>query len=370
MARIYVSSTFRDLKDYREKVSNALQRMGHRVIAMENYVATDQRPLEKCLADVAACDLYLGIFAWKYGYIPHKDNPEGKSITELEYRKAAMQDISQLIFILDEEAPWPSIYMDSQIGEGNDGKSIKELREELMQESMVSFFKTADELAGLVSQAVYLWEEGKRKGQTAGSSVLQVASLSTVIESDAVIQQVSQDLNPPQVIFIEQIHDGITKKSSSNVVYNEGIESETSSNPSDPCKSLMVAQESLEETLDIFIEEGEIWPDQCDDVAVSLHLIGEVGKELYRLLDVIADKHSEITLDPQYYPMVMALNYVTGHLDELTPLIADMREICQSSSEQEQIVLLKEQMRDALKELSQDFNDIEVSIGILEKFAD
>ncbi len=40
------------------------------MIAMEDYVATDQRPTEKCLADVAASDLYIGIFAWRYGYIP------------------------------------------------------------------------------------------------------------------------------------------------------------------------------------------------------------------------------------------------------------------------------------------------------------
>ncbi|HAT44311.1 MAG TPA: hypothetical protein DCS90_04335 [Ktedonobacter sp.] len=86
MAKIYISSTFADLKDYREKVYHALRQMHHDAIAMEDYVATDQRPLDRCLADVAACDLYIGIFAWRYGYIPPKDNPEQKSITELEYR--------------------------------------------------------------------------------------------------------------------------------------------------------------------------------------------------------------------------------------------------------------------------------------------
>ena len=62
--------------------------MRHDVIAMEDYVATDQRPIEKCLADVATSDLYIGIFAWRYGYIPPEKNPDHKSITELEYRKA------------------------------------------------------------------------------------------------------------------------------------------------------------------------------------------------------------------------------------------------------------------------------------------
>jgi hypothetical protein len=85
MAHVYVSSTFKDLEECREKVRIVLKRMGHEDIAMEYYVAEDKRPLEKCLEDVASCDLYIGIFAWRYGYVPEGYD---KSITELEYRKA------------------------------------------------------------------------------------------------------------------------------------------------------------------------------------------------------------------------------------------------------------------------------------------
>ena len=58
----------------------ALRELGHDVVAMEDYVASDQRPLAKCLADVAACDLYVGIFAHRYGHIPDQNNPERRSI--------------------------------------------------------------------------------------------------------------------------------------------------------------------------------------------------------------------------------------------------------------------------------------------------
>ena len=88
VAKIYVSSTYSDLKECREAVYDTLRKMRHEVIAMEDYVATDQRPLDKCLADVANCDVYVGIFAWRYGYIPSKDNPEKRSITEREFRHA------------------------------------------------------------------------------------------------------------------------------------------------------------------------------------------------------------------------------------------------------------------------------------------
>jgi len=62
VATIYISSTYTDLKIYRDAVYHSLRRMRHNVIAMEDYIATDQRPVDKCLSDVASCDLYIGIF--------------------------------------------------------------------------------------------------------------------------------------------------------------------------------------------------------------------------------------------------------------------------------------------------------------------
>ena len=59
MAKIYISSTFSDLQDYRKAVNDILRKAGYAVDAMEDYVAADQRPLDKCLADVAACDVYV-----------------------------------------------------------------------------------------------------------------------------------------------------------------------------------------------------------------------------------------------------------------------------------------------------------------------
>jgi len=57
MTTIYLSSTYEDLKDYREVVYKALRKSGYNVIAMEDYVSTDQRPVDKCLKDVAGTDI-------------------------------------------------------------------------------------------------------------------------------------------------------------------------------------------------------------------------------------------------------------------------------------------------------------------------
>src|SRR4051812_2387639 len=105
--KIYISSTYEDLKDHRDAVCRGLRKLpGCNVRAMEDYVATDERPLDRCLADVAECDIYVGIFAWRYGFVPAAGNPERRSITDLEYRKACELGKRRLNFLLDERVRW------------------------------------------------------------------------------------------------------------------------------------------------------------------------------------------------------------------------------------------------------------------------
>jgi hypothetical protein len=105
MTKIYLSSTYDDLKEHRRIVFDSLRKSGDEVIAMEDYVATDQRPVEKCLEDVEKSDIYVGIFAFRYGYIPAEGhgNPEQLSITELEFRHAESLDKPCLIFLANDE---------------------------------------------------------------------------------------------------------------------------------------------------------------------------------------------------------------------------------------------------------------------------
>src|SRR6185503_4111071 len=159
MARIYISSTYSDLKACRERVYRALRQMDHHVIAMEDYVATDKRPLQKCVQDVGDSDIYVGIFAWRYGFIPEEDNPDQRSITELEFRHACKSKIPALIFVLEEAAAWPMTLVDEELNK------IKALRAELTKDTTASFFKDCENLAALVSAAVTnrVKELGKEK---------------------------------------------------------------------------------------------------------------------------------------------------------------------------------------------------------------
>ena len=46
MTRIYLSSTYSDLREQREAIYKVLRRLGHDVVGTEDYVATDQRPMD------------------------------------------------------------------------------------------------------------------------------------------------------------------------------------------------------------------------------------------------------------------------------------------------------------------------------------
>jgi len=145
MAKIYISSTFEDLIDHREAVYKTLRQWGHDAIAMEDYVASDDRPLDKCLKDVSDSDVYIGLFAWRYGYIPPDQK---KSITALEYDCARKNKKPCLIFILDEEADWKRKFMDKP------DTNIENLRQELQNNHMVEFFTTIEDLKTCVLKSL------------------------------------------------------------------------------------------------------------------------------------------------------------------------------------------------------------------------
>lgn len=153
MAKIYVSSTFLDLQDYRAQVERVIRRMGHEDVAMEYYVASDERPAEKCLADVAVCDIYIGVYAWRYGWVPAENNPRKLSITELEYREAENLSKLSFIFLLSDKQPWPLEFVD------DDRTEIKRFRNDASARHTADHFTTSDDLGRKVAEAIHKWEK-------------------------------------------------------------------------------------------------------------------------------------------------------------------------------------------------------------------
>jgi len=168
--RVYVSSTFQDLKEFRAKVNEALQQSGFELVAMENYPAFDERPLDKCLKDVASSDYYVGILAWRYGFVPDEGNPDRQSITELEYHRAGDEKIPRFVFLLDPEADWKRKFDDQVTGEGEDGARVIRFRELVEKRHGRACFTDPEELARKVLSAVQRHGEKERPPRPAGGN--------------------------------------------------------------------------------------------------------------------------------------------------------------------------------------------------------
>lgn len=195
--RIYLSSTSVDLKPFREAVLAALRRMGHEAAAMEDYGAEDLFPADKCVADVQSCQLYVGVFAWRYGYVPADRQI---SITEMEYNAAKEKGIPALIFVLDPEVPWPPKFIDR----GPSASRIEGLRDRLMKAQLVSMFASPEDLAAKVATAVARVDAGAGKRGAAGK-----AASWTLAQLRERAQKASEDYMDKmqrQKIFLPQVY--------------------------------------------------------------------------------------------------------------------------------------------------------------------
>src|SRR5580704_3009653 len=97
MARVYVSSTVADLKQERRAVMDWLVAAGHQPV--HSYLPDSDTVRDSCLQDVDGCDLYVLILGHRYGFQPSQDNPEGLSITHLEFRRAGECGIPQVALL-------------------------------------------------------------------------------------------------------------------------------------------------------------------------------------------------------------------------------------------------------------------------------
>ncbi len=134
MKNIFISSTFMDLQDYRESVQKGLRKMGVLDISMENFGSRDERPKEECLRIIKdETDLFVGIYAHRYGYIPEGDD---YSITQTEYITAKGCKIPKLIYIIDENHPWPPRFIET----GSSAKKLNTFKKYLFANSYMLKF--------------------------------------------------------------------------------------------------------------------------------------------------------------------------------------------------------------------------------------
>lgn len=152
--KVFLSSTYSDLVEHRRLAGEALERLGQQTGRMEVFGARPQEPSEACLDEVDKCELFVGVYAHRYGYVPAGSD---LSITELEFRRAQATNKPLFCFLIDEDFPWPP-----RMVEGDPGKTkLARFKSSITQHVVRDTFTTAQDLALKVATSVggYLTEQ-------------------------------------------------------------------------------------------------------------------------------------------------------------------------------------------------------------------
>jgi hypothetical protein len=136
---IFISSTYIDLKDYREEVWKLLENYNVNILGMEKFGARKETPLETCLNEVERADIYIGIVGTRFGSLESESN---KSYTQLEYEKALKQKKEILIYLVDDEAQIKVKAIDFK-----QHKKLENFKQLLKEKHTVDFFKTPQDLS-------------------------------------------------------------------------------------------------------------------------------------------------------------------------------------------------------------------------------
>ncbi len=146
--KVFISSTYKDLIDYRAAAIRAVEGTNYQASKMEVFGARPDEPLDACLKEVEESDFFIGIYALRYGFIP-----EGAdiSITEMEYAHAKKLGKEIYCFLLDEEnQPWLKKWI-----EGEPGKSkLEDFKKKIQKVHVCDYFTTPDDLRAKVSKCL------------------------------------------------------------------------------------------------------------------------------------------------------------------------------------------------------------------------
>lgn len=142
-----ISSTARDLPQHRDKVKEACIHARFFPHMMEHLPASDEDAVEASKRLVDRADVYIGIFAGRYGHVPPGSS---RSVTEIEFDHALQRQITVLPFVADESSITPEMVEaspDAQV-------KLQQLKKRACDGRIRALFRSVDDLARLVQTAL------------------------------------------------------------------------------------------------------------------------------------------------------------------------------------------------------------------------
>jgi Domain of unknown function (DUF4062) len=142
--QVFVSSTYADLKDERQRVIQALMEMDCIPAGMELFPAVDEDQFAFIKKVIDDCDYYILIVGGRYGSL----TASGISYTEQEYRYAVENELKVIALLHENPA-------EISVGKSDLDPVLRErlvaFRESVSTGRLVRFWKNANELPGIVA---------------------------------------------------------------------------------------------------------------------------------------------------------------------------------------------------------------------------
>ena len=186
-------------RSYVQAAVDGVLRAGFRPMDMSYFSARDEKPAEYCVRAVGAYGVYLGIIGFHYGSLV-PDQPGDISYTELEFLAATQARMPRLVFMIDEDVPFPPRLIDAH-RDAIDGFRIR------LQSAgvLVKIVSSADGLEAAVLHALgelrSEWERIRSDGIAEGKHLLN----RIVVECDPII------LGVHRAIQVAGMSDGETR---------------------------------------------------------------------------------------------------------------------------------------------------------------
>ncbi|HPQ45435.1 MAG TPA: DUF4062 domain-containing protein [Syntrophales bacterium] len=143
--RIFLASTWEDLKKEREEIPEALRHFYFQHVNMEYFGADPRKPIKKCLEEVQTSDVFVGIIGHRYGNILEDT---GKSYTQMEYEEAVRIGLPCLIYMRSDDVPILPKYVENNQDSINKLEKFKSL---LLKSHTVYYFNYSNDLVTRVT---------------------------------------------------------------------------------------------------------------------------------------------------------------------------------------------------------------------------
>jgi len=145
--QIFVSSTYNDLIEAREKIIETILRLYHFPVGMEMFSADDDEQWEVIKDTIDLSDYYIVIIGHRYG----SETSEGISYTEKEYDYAKEKNVPILAFIRNRDVATKPIERDDDTLKIN---KLNKFIEKAMESKMCEYWENENDLSTKVAIAL------------------------------------------------------------------------------------------------------------------------------------------------------------------------------------------------------------------------